>query len=75
MSKVQQPIGDRVFDGDFEGEIVNVYDTNHGPVVVVRWDDDPDFGIDTGFDDPHCEELSPAHFDPNGKNCWCVRLD
>jgi hypothetical protein len=31
---MQQKIGDRVIDGEVEGEIVNTYDTDAGPVVV-----------------------------------------
>lgn len=60
MSESQQQIGDRVMDRDSDGEIVNVYDTDSGPVVVVRWDEDLDFGANLGFDDPHCEDFSPA---------------
>jgi hypothetical protein len=72
---MQQKIGDRVIDGEVEGEIVNTYDTDAGPVVVVRWDKDPEFGVHLGFDDPHCEDLSPSHFYPKGKNCWGVRAE
>jgi hypothetical protein len=41
--------------------------------VVVRWDEDPDFGVRLGFDDPHCEDFSPKDFYPSGKKCWRVR--
>jgi hypothetical protein len=73
QKKKQQQIGDRVIDGDCEGQIVNVYDTHGGPVVVVRWDEDPELGVHLGYDDPHCQDFSPADFEPGGKNCWCVR--
>ena len=41
----KQQIGDRVIDGDCEGQVVNVYDTDGGPVVVVRWDGTPTSGL------------------------------
>ncbi len=71
----KQQIGDRVIDGDCEGQVVNVYDTDGGPVVVVGWEEDPDFGVNPGYDDPHCQDFSPADFNPGGKNCWRIRPD
>jgi hypothetical protein len=69
MPQVHHQIGDRVIDGDCDGE----YDTDGGAVVVVRWDEDPHFGVRLGFDDPHCEDFSPKDFYPSGKKCWRVR--
>lgn len=66
-------IGDRVIDGEAEGGIVNMYDTDSGKVVVVRWDEDPEYGVDLGFDDPNCEDFHPSDFAADGKNCWSVR--
>ena len=73
MPQVHQQIGDRFIDRDCDGEVVNIYDTDGGGVVVVRWDEDPEFGVRLGFDDPHCEDFSPKDFCPNGKKCWRVR--
>jgi hypothetical protein len=65
----RQKISDRVIDRDVEGEIANIYGANAGPCVVVRCDDDPDFGRALAFDDPHCQDFSPVDLDPSGKKC------
>jgi hypothetical protein len=56
----KQQIGDRVIDGDCEGQLVTVYDTDGGPVVVVRRDEDRDFGVNLGYDAPQCQDFSAA---------------
>jgi hypothetical protein len=45
MPQVHQQIADRVIDGDCDGEVVNIYDTDSGAVVVVRWDEDRTSGF------------------------------
>jgi len=67
-NEVTQKIGDRIVsDGGLnENSVVQIYDEDvFGRTVtfiVVRWDEDPGFGINTGFDDPHCEPIDSSYF-------------
>jgi hypothetical protein len=69
----KQQSGDRVIDGDCEGQLVTVVDTDGGPVVVVRWDEDADFGVNLGYDAPQCQDVSSADINSGGQNCWRIR--
>jgi len=68
---MEQKLNQRVIseNGGQEGTIVNLYDNDFNGIivhfVVVRWDEDPEFGVDTGFDDPHCEPIDSAWFRPS----------
>jgi hypothetical protein len=67
-NEVMQKIGDRIVSDDDlnEDSVVQIYDEDmFGQTVtfiVVRRDEDPGFGINSGFDDPHCEPIDSSYF-------------